>query len=281
MADIAKKVDVGGVVFGGDAPLAFIIGLCVIENRDHTIQTAKRLKAITIEAGVPFCFKASFDKANRSSIRAWRGPGLKEGLAILSEVKKEAGVPVLTDVHCVSQVDDVASVADIIQIPAFLCRQTDLLVAAAKTGKTVNVKKGQFLAPWDMKNVVEKLESSGNRNILLTERGATFGYNNLVSDMRSPIIMRSLGYPAIYDATHSVQLPGGKGDRTGGQAEFIVPLARAAVAVGVDGIFIETHESPERALSDGPNSVPLDDIPLLIDELKKLDLFIWQLSKER
>ena len=281
MADIAKKVDVGGVVFGGDAPLAFIIGLCVIENRDHTIQTAKRLNAITIEAGVPFCFKASFDKANRSSIRAWRGPGLKEGLAILSEVKKEAGVPVLTDVHCVSQVDDVASVADIIQIPAFLCRQTDLLVAAAKTGKTVNVKKGQFLAPWDMKNVVEKLESSGNRNILLTERGATFGYNNLVSDMRSPIIMRSLGYPAIYDATHSVQLPGGKGDRTGGQAEFIVPLARAAVAVGVDGIFIETHESPERALSDGPNSVPLDDIPLLIDELKKLDLFIWQLSKER
>ncbi|HOE62911.1 MAG TPA: 3-deoxy-8-phosphooctulonate synthase [Candidatus Sumerlaeota bacterium] len=278
---MAKKVDVGGVVFGGDAPLAFIIGLCVIENRDHTIQTAKRLKAITIEAGVPFCFKASFDKANRSSIRAWRGPGLKEGLAILSEVKKEAGVPVLTDVHCVSQVDDVASVADIIQIPAFLCRQTDLLVAAAKTGKTVNVKKGQFLAPWDMKNVVEKLESSGNRNILLTERGATFGYNNLVSDMRSPIIMRSLGYPAIYDATHSVQLPGGKGDRTGGQAEFIVPLARAAVAVGVDGIFIETHESPERALSDGPNSVPLDDIPLLIDELKKLDLFIWQLSKER
>lgn len=281
MADVTKKVDIGGVVFGGDAPLAFIIGLCIIENREHAIQTAKRLKAMAVEAGVPFCFKASYDKANRSSIRAWRGPGLKDGLSILSEVKKETGVPILTDIHCVSHAEEAAAVADIIQIPAFLCRQTDLLIAAAKTGKAVNVKKGQFLAPWDMKNVVEKLESAGCRSILLTERGASFGYNNLVSDMRSPIIMRSLGYPVIYDATHSVQLPGGKGDRTGGQAEFIVPLARAAVAVGVDGVFIETHEAPERAMSDGPNSVPLDDIPLLIDELKKLDQFIRQSSKER
>jgi len=220
---------------------------------------------------MPFCFKASYDKANRTSVNSYRGPGLEQGLSILKKVKQELALPILTDVHCSRDVDAVAKVADIIQIPAFLSRQTDLILTAGKTGRIVNIKKGQFLAPWDIKNIIEKLESAGCEKILLTERGASFGYNNLVSDMRSLVIMRSYGYPVVFDATHSVQLPGGAGNRTGGQREFIFPLARAAVAVGIDALFLEVHQEPKFALSDGPNSVRLDELKSLLIQLKKLD----------
>lgn len=249
---------------GGDSKLALIAGPCVIESESLVLQCAEKLKEITERLNIPLIFKSSFDKANRSSIDSYRGAGLEKGLKILSKVKTSIGVPVLSDVHDSLQVEIAGEILDVIQIPAFLCRQTDLLIAAAKTGKPVNVKKGQFMSPWEMKNVIIKLEKSGNKNIMLTERGVTFGYNNLVVDMRSLAIMRSLGYPIVFDATHSVQLPGGAGDKSGGQREFIPSLVRSAAAVGIDLLFIEVHPDPEHALSDGPNMIPLDQLePIL------------------
>ena len=264
------KVKVGEAVFGGDR-LVLIAGPCVIEDRDSCLRHAQRLIAISRRAEIPLIFKASFDKANRTSHKSFRGPGLDEGLCILAEVKRELGVGLLTDVHESTQVRAVAEVVDVLQIPALLSRQTDLIRAAAATGRALNLKKGQFLAPWDMRATVQKAESSGNRRILLTERGFSFGYNNLVADFRSLVVMRSFGYPVIFDATHSVQLPGAAGEHSGGQREFVAPLARAAVAVGIDGVFMEVHEDPERALSDGPNSYPLDELPHLLDDLKRID----------
>jgi len=264
------QVKVGEAVFGGDR-LVLIAGPCVIEDRDSCLRHAQRLIAISRRAGIPLIFKASFDKANRTSHKSFRGPGLDEGLCILAEVKRELGVGLLTDVHESTQVRAAAEVVDVLQIPALLSRQTDLIRAAAATGRALNLKKGQFLAPWDMRATVEKAESSGNRRILLTERGFSFGYNNLVADFRSLVVMRGFGYPVIFDATHSVQLPGAAGEHSGGQREFVAPLARAAVAVGIDGVFMEVHEDPAQALSDGPTSYPLDELPHLLDELKRID----------
>ncbi|HKV55231.1 MAG TPA: 3-deoxy-8-phosphooctulonate synthase [Candidatus Binataceae bacterium] len=263
-------VDAGGVIFGG-ATLAIIAGPCVIENQDSSLRHAERLARISRETGLPLVFKSSFDKANRTSHASFRGPGLESGMRVLERVKAETGLAVLTDIHAPEQAAIAAEVVDILQIPALLSRQTDLVEAAAATDRVVNLKKGQFLAPWDMKAVVAKAEMRGNRRILLTERGFAFGYNNLVSDMRSLVIMRSFGYPIVFDATHSVQLPGAGGERSGGQREFIAPLARAAVAAGVDAVFMEVHEDPDRALSDGPNSYPLDLLPALLRDLKRLD----------
>ncbi len=252
--------------FGGGGPLALIAGPCVIESEEHVHWLARE---IARRAG-PFVFKASFDKANRTSIHSFRGPGLKEGLRILAGLKAE-GFAILTDIHEPSQAEPAAEVADILQIPAFLCRQTDLLLAAGRTGRIVNIKKGQFLAPDDMRHAVEKVASTGNDRILVTERGTTFGYHNLVVDMRSLVMLRETGCPVIFDATHSVQLPGAAGGRSAGQARFIEPLARAAVAVGVDGLFIEVHEAPERALSDGPNSLPLERLASLLEQLRRIE----------
>lgn len=263
------RVDAGGVVFGGGR-LAVIAGPCVIESSDSCLRHAERIARIARETGVPIVFKSSFDKANRTSHSSFRGPGLDEGAAILARVRRETGLPVLTDVHEPAQAAVAGEIADVLQIPALLSRQTDLVMAAAATGRAVNIKKGQFSAPWDMKAVVAKAAAKTNR-IMLTERGFSFGYNNLVSDMRSLVIMRGLGYPVIFDATHSVQLPGAGGERSGGQREFIAPLARAAVAAGVDGVFMEVHEDPDRALSDGPNSYPLDALARLLRELRDLD----------
>jgi 2-dehydro-3-deoxyphosphooctonate aldolase (KDO 8-P synthase) len=262
-----------GVSIGGRRPLALIGGPCAIESESHALMTAERLVAIAAQRRVPFVYKSSYDKANRSSVNSYRGPGLVEGLRILQKVKQALGVPVLSDVHQVSEVDPAAEVLDIIQIPAFLCRQTDLILAAAATGKPVNVKKGQFVAPRDMRNVVDKIVSKGNEAILLTERGASFGYNNLVVDMRGLQVMRDFGYPVVFDATHSVQLPGGAGDRSGGERRYVQGLARAAVAFGVDALFMEMHEDPDRTLpdgrplSDGPNMLRIDDLPRLLDQL--------------
>lgn len=247
-----------------------IAGPCVIESEEMVLDIAREIRKITNELGIEYYFKASFDKANRTSINSYRGPGIDEGLRILQKVKENFGLKIVTDIHEPYQAKQVAKVADIIQIPAFLCRQTDLLIAAAETGKTVNVKKAQFLAPWDMKNVINKLEESGNRNIYLTERGTTFGYNTLVVDMTSIIEMKKLGYPVIFDATHSVQKPGSKGVATGGNREYVEPLARAALAVGADGLFMEVHPDPDSALSDGPNSVPLKDLRLILDKLVRI-----------
>ena len=263
------EVRAGNVVFGGTA-FPIIAGPCVIESDESCIRHAIRLAEITAKAGLPFVFKCSFDKANRTSHGAFRGPGLDKGLEILARVKREVGAPILTDIHETAQAKPAAEVVDILQIPAFLSRQTDLIHAAALTGRVVNLKKGQFLAPWDMKAAVAKVAEAGNRNILLTERGASFGYNNLVSDFRSLVIMRQFGYPVIFDATHSAQLPGGAGTSSGGQREFIAPLARAAVAVGVDAIFMEVHEDPDHALSDGPNTYRLDELASLLDDLKRI-----------
>ena len=271
-----RPVSVGSVTIGGGAPLALIGGPCAIENERHALMTAERLAAIAADCRVPFIYKSSYDKANRSSVNSYRGPGLVEGLRILRKVRDTLRVPVLSDVHQVSEVDPAAEVLDVIQIPAFLCRQTDLLLAAAATGKPVNVKKGQFVAPRDMKNVVDKILSKGNEAILLTERGTSFGYNNLVVDMRGLAIMRSLGYPIVFDATHSVQLPGGAGDRSGGEREYVPALARAAVAFGVDALFMEMHENPDRTLpdgrplSDGPNMLRIDDLPRLLGQLSAI-----------
>jgi 2-dehydro-3-deoxyphosphooctonate aldolase (KDO 8-P synthase) len=263
------EVKVGRVVFGGPK-LVLIAGPCVIESEDSCLSHAGRIAEIARRAGFPYIFKSSFDKANRTSHNSFRGPGLEEGLKILARVKREVGVPVLTDIHEVSQAKYAAEVVDIIQIPAFLIRQTDLVHEAALTKAAINLKKGQFLAPGDMKAVIAKAETAGNRRIIVTERGASFGYNNLVSDMRSLVIVRGFGYPVVFDATHSAQLPGGAGDKSSGQREFIAPLARAAVATGIDGIFMEVHEDPDRALSDGPNSYPLDRLATLLEGLKRL-----------
>ena len=264
-------VSLQGVRFGNALPLALIAGPCQMESSDHAFMMAGRLKEICQRLGIGLVYKSSFDKANRTSLRGKRGLGLEKSLAVFAAIKKDLGLPVLTDVHENAQCAEVASVVDVLQIPAFLCRQTDLLVAAAKTGRVVNVKKGQFLAPWDMKNVLEKIVSSGNPNVLLTERGASFGYNTLVSDMRALPIMAETGAPVIFDATHSVQQPGGQGSSSGGDRRMVPVLARAAVAVGVAGVFIETHEDPDNAPSDGPNMVPLDRLEALLRTLMALD----------
>ena len=264
------KVEAGNVVFGGSR-LAIIAGPCVIESAESSLRHAERLAQIAREVGLSLVFKSSFDKANRTSHSSFRGPGLEAGIRVLERVKRETGLPVLTDVHEPQQAFVAAEVVDILQVPALLSRQTDLVSAVAATGRVVNLKKGQFLAPWEMKTAVAKAEAGGSRRILLTERGFSFGYNNLVSDMRSLVIMRNFGYPVVYDATHSVQLPGAGGERSGGQREFIAPLARAAAAVGVDAIFMEVHEDPEHALSDGPNSYPLDHLPELLRDLRRID----------
>jgi len=264
----------GTLRLGGANPLFLIAGPCVIESEAHARMMAERVARIASDEGVPYIFKTSYDKANRSSIKAFRGPGLTEGLRILGKIKAELRLPILTDIHDASQAAPAAEVADILQIPAFLARQTDLLLAAAKTGRIINLKKAQFLSPWDMGNAAEKVASSGNRNIILTERGASFGYNNLVVDMRTFPILRKLGYPVVYDVTHSVQVPGGLGHASGGQPEFIEPLARAGVAAGVDGIFLETHDNPAAALSDGPNALPLSQLPELLSRLKELSSLV-------
>ena len=256
---------------GIDQPLFLIAGPCVIENEQLVIETAGNLKEITSALGIPFIFKSSFDKANRSSHESFRGPGLEAGLAILEKVKAQLGVPVLTDVHEDTPLEEVAAVVDVLQTPAFLCRQTNFIQNVARQGKPVNIKKGQFLSPWDMKNVSDKALATGNEQIMVCERGASFGYNNLVSDMRSLAVMRNTGVPVVFDATHSVQLPGGQGSCSGGQREFVPVLARAAVAAGVSGLFMETHPDPARALSDGPNAWPLGDMQALLVTLKEID----------
>jgi 2-dehydro-3-deoxyphosphooctonate aldolase (KDO 8-P synthase) len=271
-----RAVRIGSVTIGGGAPLALIGGPCAIENEKHALMMAERLRRVTADAGVPFIYKSSYDKANRSSIHAYRGPGLTEGLRILQKVKDETGLAVLSDVHDVTEVAPAAQVLDVLQVPAFLCRQTDLIVACARSGRPVNVKKGQFVAPRDMVNVVEKVRASGSEDLLLTERGTSFGYNNLIVDFRGLPIMRAFGYPVVFDATHSVQLPGGQGDRSGGERQYVQALARAAVAVGVDALFMEIHEDPDRTLedgrplSDGPNMLRLDDLARLLDELRAI-----------
>jgi 2-dehydro-3-deoxyphosphooctonate aldolase (KDO 8-P synthase) len=269
-----KLVQIGDLAIGADRPLAVIAGPCVIESRESALEHAARLKEAADRVGVPYIFKSSFDKANRSSARSYRGPGLQAGLEILAAVKRNIGVPVLTDVHEKEQIAPAKEVIDILQIPAFLCRQTDFVIAVAESGKVVNVKKGQFLAPWDMANVAEKILSAGNEKILLTERGVSFGYNNLVSDMRSLVVMRELGYPVVFDATHSLQLPGGLGHASGGERKFIPYLARAGVAAGVDALFMEVHKDPDQALSDGPNSLALGDFEGLLRVVKEIDAMI-------
>ncbi|MFL6336076.1 MAG: 3-deoxy-8-phosphooctulonate synthase [Pyrinomonadaceae bacterium] len=264
-----EPFEVGGARFG-DGRLALIAGPCVVESRQHVLFMARECQKRARDAGLDYVFKASYDKANRSSGSSYRGPGMREGLEALRAVKEETGLPVLTDIHAVSQVEEAARVADVLQIPAFLCRQTDLIVAACETGRVVNVKKGQFLAPHDTRNIVDKARAAGCQRLLLTERGYTFGYNNLVVDMRSFPIMRSFGAPVVFDVTHSLQLPGGLGSATGGQSEYIEPLARAGVACGVDAIFMEVHEAPERALSDGPNALPLARMAALLKMLREI-----------
>ncbi len=266
-----KTISAGKIKFNNNRPFVLIAGPCVIESESLVLSEAKKLKAIAKQLGVPYIFKSSYDKANRSSLKSFRGPGLQKGLQILARVKQEVGVPVLTDVHTAEEAKEAAGVVDVLQIPAFLCRQTDLLLAAGRTGRVVNIKKGQFLSPWDMINAVKKVESTGNKNILLTERGSSFGYNNLVVDMRGLVVMKSFGYPVIYDVTHSVQLPGGQGTSSGGDRKFAWPLARAAAALGVAGLFMEVHPNPDKALSDGPNSVKLEDVPANLKQLKDLD----------
>lgn len=266
-----KHVKVGNVTFGNDLPFVLIAGPCQMESRQHALETAQALVEMTSKLGIGFIYKSSFDKANRTSLSGKRGIGLIKALPVFEEIRETFGCPVLTDVHTEEQCSLVAKSVDVLQIPAFLCRQTDLLIAAANTGKVVNVKKGQFLAPWDMKNVVEKMRASGNQQLMVCERGASFGYNNLISDMRSLVIMRETQCPVVFDATHSVQLPGGQGSSTGGQREFIPVLARAAVAVGISGLFMETHPNPDKALSDGPNSWPLSKMEDLLLSLLEID----------
>ena len=272
-----ETVRVGDIAIGGGAPLVLIGGPCAIEDEKHALMTAERLAKIASDRHVSFIYKSSYDKANRFSINSYRGPGLREGLRILKKVRDTLSLPVLSDVHQVSEVAPAAEVLDVLQIPAFLCRQTDLVLAVAKTGKPVNVKKGQFVAPGDMKNIVDKILSVGNRSILLTERGASFGYHNLVVDMRGLAIMRGFGFPVVFDATHSVQLPGGAGDRSGGERRYVPALARAAVAFGIDALFMEMHEDPDRTLpdgrplSDGPNMLRIDDLPPLLQQLQAIE----------
>jgi len=264
-------VQLSNYVVGNDKPFFLIAGPCVIESEELVLETAATLKVITDQLAIPFIFKSSFDKANRSSHTSYRGPGLEQGLKILEQVKSQIGVPVLTDVHEDTPLNEVSAVVDILQTPAFLCRQTNFIMNVASQGKPVNIKKGQFLAPWDMKTVVEKAKSTGNNNILVCERGTSFGYNNLISDMRSLKVLQDTACPVVFDATHSVQLPGGQGDKSGGQREFIPTLARAAVGAGIAGLFMETHPNPQEALSDGPNSWPLSDMSSLLTLLKQID----------
>ena len=265
------SVDIGGVTFGGGAPLALIGGPCVIESEAHALSLAERIQSAAARQGIPLVFKASFDKANRTSHRSFRGPGLDEGLRILDRIKRELHLPILTDVHETAQVGPAAEVADALQIPAFLSRQTDLLVAAARTGRPVNLKKGQFLAPDDMRHAIAKVTSTGHTDVLVTERGVSFGYHNLVVDMRAFPQLRQLGVPVVFDVTHSLQLPGGADGASGGEAEFIRPLASAGVGAGIDGLFLEIHDAPDRAKSDGPNACPLDDLDSLLEHLVRLD----------
>ena len=268
------KVKCSNFEIANNKPFTLIAGPCQLESEEHAIKISTELKKITSELGINFIYKSSFDKANRTSLKGKRGLGLEKSLPIFDKIRKEVGVPVLTDIHTSEQCSIVADHVDILQIPAFLCRQTDLLIAAAKTDKIINVKKGQFLAPWDMANVIKKIEESGNKKILITERGASFGYNTLVSDMRALPIMSKFGFPIVFDATHSVQQPGGMGEKSGGQREFVPYLARAAIAVGVGAIFMETHEDPDRAPSDGPNMVPLKDVKGLLKKLTEIDKII-------
>ncbi len=267
-------MEIGQLKIGAGSPLCFIAGPCVIESAEHAIGLAARLGALARKLGIPLIFKASYDKANRTSASSFRGPGLREGLRVLAEIKAKTGLPVLTDVHETAQVGPAAEVCDVLQIPAFLCRQTDLLLEAGRSGRAVNIKKGQFLSPWDMEHAAEKVTSTGNYRVILTERGASFGYNNLVVDMRSVVVLRKFGFPVVLDVTHGVQLPGGAGRASGGQPEFIEPLARAGVAAGVDGIFLEVHEQPERALSDGANALRLDLLPALLNRLHRIDALV-------
>ena len=269
-----KMIRCGKLSISNSSAFTLIAGPCQLENEKHAMDVAEKLKEITQKLGLGLIYKTSFDKANRTSLKGKRGTGLKNSLPIFDKIRKDLGIPVLTDIHSIDQCEIVANHVDVLQIPAFLCRQTDLLVAAAKTGKIINVKKGQFLAPWDMVNVTKKIEDSGNKNILVTERGASFGYNTLVSDMRSLPIMAKNGYPVVFDATHSVQQPGGMGDKSGGQREFVEFLARAAVAVGVAAVFMETHPDPDNAPSDGPNMVPLSQMPNLLRQLVEIDKLI-------
>ncbi len=271
---MVRTIKINNILFGGKHPFVLIAGPCVIESKEGAFKIARDIQKITKKLKVPFIFKASYDKANRTSIDSFRGPGIVEGLRILANIKRELNVPILSDVHCRHDIELAAEVLDVIQIPAFLCRQTDLIVAAAKSGKVVNVKKGQFLAPWDMKGVIKKMEEAGNRRLLLTERGVSFGYNNLVSDFRSLEEMRKMGYPVIFDATHSVQQPGGLGHASGGKSEYVPLLARCAVAAGVDGIFLETHPNPSKSLSDGPNMIPLGQLEKLLKDLVAIDKVI-------
>jgi 2-dehydro-3-deoxyphosphooctonate aldolase (KDO 8-P synthase) len=265
-----KRVKIGKITIGENNPLVLIAGPCVIESQRHTLYMAEAIKDIVEKEKIPFIFKSSYDKANRLSLDSYRGPGLKTGLAILEKVKDKFGLPILSDVHCREEIEEARKVLDVIQVPALLCRQTDLVVGAAKTGRVINIKKPQFLAPWDMKNIVEKVERSGNGNILITERGTAFGYNNLVSDLRSLAILAEFGYPVIYDATHSVQIPGGRGRSSGGARQFVPALSRAAVAFGCAGLFLEVHDNPDKAACDGPNMIDLKALEKILKEVKKI-----------
>jgi 2-dehydro-3-deoxyphosphooctonate aldolase (KDO 8-P synthase) len=271
---LTREIALGSLRLGGGNPLFLIAGPCVIESEAHARMMAEQVAKIAADAGVPYIFKASYDKANRTSVKAFRGPGAQEGLRILGKIKADLKVPVLTDIHDASQAAPAAEICDVLQIPAFLARQTELLIAAGKTGRIINIKKAQYLSPWDMENVAEKVASTGNSKIILTERGASFGYQNLVVDMRSFPVMQKTGHPVAFDVTHSVQLPGGQGHASGGQPEFIEPLARAGVAAGVDGIFLETHDNPAAALSDGANALPLAQLSALLAKLKELGAMV-------
>ncbi len=271
---MTKEIKIKNVIIGGENQIVLIAGPCVIESEAHLMRHAENIKKICDKLSVGFIFKSSYDKANRSSVKSYRGPGISKGLKMLAKVKKELDVPILSDVHCRSELSEAKDVLDIIQIPAFLCRQTDFIKEVAKTKRIVNVKKGQFLSPWDVKNIIDKIEDSGNKNIIITERGVMFGYNNLVSDFRSLEIMREFGYPIVYDATHSVQLPGGKGNVSGGERRFVAALSRAAAAVGCDGLFLEVHENPDKAPCDGPNMITLETLEKLLKDIKKIDAIV-------
>lgn len=271
---MAREIIINNIKMGGKNPFVLIAGPCVIESEEHALYHAKAIKKICEKEDVPFIFKSSYDKANRSSLRSYRGVGIDEGIGILAKIKKDLDTAVLSDVHCRVELSKAKSVLDIIQIPAFLCRQTDFVVDVAKTERIVNIKKGQFLAPWDIKNVIEKVKAAGNKNIIITERGTTFGYNNLVSDLRALQILRKFGYPVIYDATHSVQLPGGKGDASGGEREYVPGLSRAAVAMGCDGLFLEVHKEPDTAPCDGPNMLDLKALESLLRDVRKIDSIV-------
>jgi 2-dehydro-3-deoxyphosphooctonate aldolase (KDO 8-P synthase) len=273
---MTREIQVKQVRIGGNHPFALIAGPCVIESERSTFEAAERLKQITTDLNIPFIFKSSFDKANRSSEKSFRGPGLQEGLRILARVSKELGLPLLSDVHRYEEIGPAAEVLDVIQIPAFLCRQTDFVRDVAKTGRVVNIKKGQFLAPWDVKNAAEKAASTGNQNVIITERGVSFGYNNLIADMRSLPIIRGFGYPVMFDATHSVQLPGAGGNASSGDRQFVPHLARAAAAVGIDALFMEVHACPDKALCDGPNMLSLDELPALLKQVQEIDRIVKQ-----